>query len=209
MSVKVKICGITHKDDALAAVDAGADALGFMFYELSPRYLLLKAARTIILRVPPFITKVGVFVDPSEETVRRAVEECGLDCIQFHGGESPEFCERFLPIKVIKAFRIRDAASVLGLPAYRTDAWLLDSYVPDTLGGTGVQFNWALALNAKQHGVPVILAGGLTADNVASAVQEADPYAVDVSSGVESVPGRKDPAEMRRFVAAAKQQRNP
>ncbi len=205
MSVKVKICGITHKDDALAAVDAGVDALGFMFYEHSPRYLTMNAARSIILRVPPFITKVGVFVDSSEEAVRRAVEECGLDCIQLHGGETPEFCERFSPLKVIKAFRIRDAGSLLDLPAYRTDAWLLDGYVAGALGGTGVQFNWTLALEAKQQGVPVILAGGLTADNVASAVQEVGPFAVDVSSGVELVPGRKDPAEMRRFVTAAKQ----
>jgi len=205
VSVKVKICGITHKDDALAAVAAGADALGFMFYEKSPRYLTLSNARSIIACLPPFISKVGVFVDPSEETVRRAVQDCGLDCIQLHGGESPRFCELFATMKVIKAFRILDAASLADLPGYRTDAWLLDSYVPNALGGTGVQFNWALASEAKQHGVPVVLAGGLTPKNVAAAVQRVAPFAVDVSSGVESSPGRKDPALIRRFVIAAKQ----
>jgi len=204
MSVRVKICGITSLDDALAAVDAGADALGFMFYEKSPRSVSLETAREIARQLPPFVAKVGVFVDAAEEVVRKHVAGCGLDTLQFHGDEPPEFCGKFSPLKVYKAFRIQNPDSLRMLPAYRTDAWLLDGYVPDKLGGSGATFNWGLAVEAKKLGRPIILAGGLTPENVADAVRKAQPYAVDVSSGVESSPGKKDPSKMWKFVAAAK-----
>jgi phosphoribosylanthranilate isomerase len=175
-----------------------------MFHEPSPRYVTFDHAGQIIRRLPPFVAKVGVFVNATEAAVRRAVHECGLDCLQFHGDELPEFCCRFAALKVIKAFRIQNADSLAALAAYSTDAWLLDGYVPGTLGGTGAQFNWDLALAAKSHGVPIILAGGLGPDNVAEAIQRVRPYGLDVSSGVESAPGKKDPAKVREFIARAR-----
>jgi phosphoribosylanthranilate isomerase len=206
MSVKVKICGVTNLEDALAVADADGDALGFMFYEASPRNVSIKVAADIIRRLPPFIAKVGVFVNATAETVRMTVTECGLDTLQFHGDEPPEFCARFSVLKVYKAFRIQTLESLQGLPTYKTDAWLLDGFAPDKLGGTGAKFNWDLAVEAKKLGRPIILAGGLTPENVADAVRKVQPYAVDVSSGVESSPGKKDYAKLRRFIAAAKGQ---
>ncbi|SRR6266540_2893947 len=203
MSVRVKICGLTSVEDALAAVEAGADALGFMFYEASPRHVSAKLVAEIVRRLPPFVAKVGVFVDAAEAAVRQAMSDCGLDTLQFHGSESPEFCARFSSIKVYKAFRVRGLESLADLPRFSTDAWLLDSYVPDKPGGTGAQFNWDLAVEAKKFGRPIILAGGLTPENVGDAVQRVQPYAVDVSSGVESAAGKKDHGKVRRFIAAA------
>ena len=203
MNVKVKICGITSPADALTAVDSGADALGFMFYAPSPRCVSLASASEIIGKLPPLVAKVGVFVNPTEEEVRRAIAECGIDTLQFHGEEPPEFCRRF-GLKVIKAFRVRDAESILHTEAYSTEAWLLDSYVAGQLGGTGARFNWDLATDAARRHRSVILAGGLTPGNVAEAVRKVRPYGLDVSSGVESAPGKKDPAKVRAFIAAAK-----
>ena len=203
MSVKVKICGITSLEDALAAVDAGADALGFMFYESSPRNVSDKVAADIIRQLPPFVSKVGVFVNAAEESVRRIAGECGIDTLQFHGDETPEFCRRFLPLKTYKAFRMENLESLGALPAYRTDAWLLDSFVAGKPGGTGAKFNWDLAVECRKLGRPIILAGGLTPENVADAVRKVRPFAVDVSSGVESTPGKKDHAKIRKFIAMA------
>ena len=203
MNVKVKICGITSPADALTAVDAGADALGFMFYTPSPRCVSFASASEIIGKLPPLVAKVGVFVNPTEEEVRRAIAECSIDTLQFHGEEPPEFCRRF-GLKVIKAFRVRDAESILHTEAYSTEAWLLDSYVAGQLGGTGARFNWDLATDAARRHRSVILAGGLTPGNVAEAVHKVRPYALDVSSGVESAPGKKDPVKVRAFIAAAK-----
>ena len=205
MHTKVKICGITRLPDALAAVEAGADALGFMFYEGSKRNLSPAAAAAIIRALPPFVAKVGVFVNASAETVRAVVAECGLDTLQFHGEETPEFCRQFAPLKVIKAFRIQDAASLKPLPDFAVDAWLLDSYVAGQRGGTGERFNWELAAQAKELGRPVILAGGLTPENVADAVQQVWPLGVDVSSGVETAPGQKDAGLVQRFVGLVRE----
>ncbi|NBR87198.1 MAG: phosphoribosylanthranilate isomerase [Proteobacteria bacterium] len=200
MRTKVKICGLTRLPDALAAVEAGADALGFMFFAGSKRNIAPAAAAQIIRALPPFVAKVGVFVNASADTVRATVAECGLDTLQFHGEETPEFCRQFAPLKVVKAFRIQNADSLKPLPEYAVDAWLLDSYVAGQRGGTGEKFNWDLAAQAKELGRPVILAGGLTPENVADAVQQVWPYGVDVSSGVESAPGQKDAGMVRRFV---------
>ena len=197
--MRVKICGLTSLSDALAAVEAGADAIGFMFYERSPRNLSLTVAAQIVRELPPFVARVGVFVDASEEFIRRAIVECALDTLQFHGDESPEFCQKF-SLKSYKAFRIRGAESLKDLPRYRTSGWLLDSFVPDKVGGTGAAFNWDLARQAKEFGRPIILAGGLTPENVAEAVRRVQPFAVDVSSGVESKPGIKDHGKVRAFI---------
>src|SRR5262245_6786547 len=203
MSVRVKICGITRVGDALAAADAGADALGFMFVEASPRCVTKAQVAEIIRALPPFIARVGVFVNPTEAEVRGAVAECGINALQFHGEETPEFCRRFgLPI--LKAFRVRDAASLKLLTQFQSETWLLDSFVPGQHGGTGAVFNWDLAVAAIQQGGRVILAGGLTPENVADAVRRVRPYGLDVSSGVESAPGIKDPSMVRRFIEAAK-----
>ena len=203
MSTIVKICGITSPADGLAAVEAGADAIGLMFHERSPRHVTMPAAAEIARALPPFIVKVGVFVNAPEEFVLRAIGECGLNIAQFHGDETPDFCAQF-PVMTVKAFRIKDAGSLKALPEYATDAWLLDAFVPDKLGGTGEQFNWDFAIEAQKLGKPIFLAGGLTPENVAEAVRRVRPYAVDVSSGVESSPGKKDHAKVRAFVKAAK-----
>ena len=203
MPVKVKICGITNLADGMAAAEAGADALGFVFYDRSPRSISVEAAAALIRQLPPFVMKVGVFVDAPEDAVIHTIRECGLNLLQFHGEEPPEYCLQF-GLMSMKAFRIRDAASLQALLGYHTDAWLLDAYTPDKLGGTGETFNWDLALEAQGWGRPIFLAGGLTPENVAEAVRRAQPYGVDVSSGVEAAPGRKDHAKVKAFIQAAK-----
>ena len=201
MSTKVKICGITNVADGLAAAEAGADMIGLMFYEKSPRHVTMPTAVAIARAIPPFVLKVGVFVNAPEELILRAIGECGLGMVQFHGEETPEFCTQF-GLMSMKAFRVRDADSLHALPHYRTDAFLLDAYSATGLGGTGETFNWDLAIEAKKFGKPIFLAGGLTPDNVADAVRKVQPFAVDVSSGVESSPGKKDHAEVRAFIQA-------
>jgi phosphoribosylanthranilate isomerase len=204
MPVLVKICGITNVGDALAAAEAGADALGFVFYEQSPRHLSIAQASAIIRQLPARVLKVGLFVNAPEDLVLEAIGKCSLDLLQFHGEESPHYCVGF-GTRSMKAFRIRDAASLEALPNYPTHAWLLDAYSPDKLGGTGETFNWDLALQAKRWDRPLFLAGGLTPENVADAVRQVRPFAVDVSSGVEASPGRKDPLKVRAFIEAARQ----
>ena len=203
MPVKVKICGITNLADGMAAAEAGADALGFVFYDQSPRSIPVEAAAGLIRELPPFVMKVGVFVNAPEDLVVRAIRDCGLNLLQFHGDESPDYCLQF-GLMTMKAFRVRDAGSLQALLGYHTDAWLLDAYTPDKPGGTGETFNWDLALEARDWGRPIFLAGGLTPENVAEAVQRARPYGVDVSSGVEGAPGRKDHAKVKAFIQAAK-----
>lgn len=204
MSVKVKICGITNIEDGSGAAEAGADALGFVFYDPSPRCVSVERAAGIIRSLPPAILKVGVFVNPSEELVVQAISRCGLNLLQFHGDESPDFCLCF-GVPSMKAFRVRDAASLAELPRYSTHAWLLDAYNPHKLGGTGETFDWDLAIEARKLGRPIFLAGGLTPENVAAAVRRVQPYGVDVSSAVEVAPGRKNLARVQKFIQEAKQ----
>ena len=203
MNTRVKICGITSVADGQAAAEAGADLIGLMFYEPSPRYVSLDAAAGIARALPPEVQRVGVFVNPTTELVRRAIGECQLSLLQFHGDEPPDFCTQF-GLMSLKAFRIRDAASLDALPNYETDGYLLDAYSPEARGGTGEKFNWDLAVEAQKFGRPIFLAGGLTPANVAAAVKQVQPFAVDVSSGVESAPSKKDPAKVKAFIAAAK-----
>ncbi len=203
MPVLVKICGITNLRDAELAIEAGADALGFIFYRKSPRFMQVQDVAAISPRIPSSILKVGVFVDEEAAVIEEISREGLLDRIQLHGMEPAEFCSG-LPLPVIKAFRVKDQASLIPLHNYRVTAFLLDSYVSGQLGGTGEKFNWDLAVQAREFGVPIILAGGLTSENVADAVAKVSPYAVDVSSGVEASPGKKDPAKVREFIRRAK-----
>ncbi len=203
METRVKICGITNLADAQTAAAAGADALGFNFYEKSPRCLTVAAAAKISRELPPFVMRVGVFVNAPEDEVLRAIGECGLGLLQFHGDEPPDFCTQF-GLMSMKAIRIRDTASLQELPKYQTDAYLLDAFSPEARGGTGETFNWDLAIEAQKLGKPIFLAGGLTPENVADAVRRVRPFAVDVASGVESSPGRKDPQKVRDFIAAVR-----
>jgi phosphoribosylanthranilate isomerase len=203
VDVKVKICGITSAADAEAAVQAGADALGLMFYPGSPRYIPLERALDIARRVPPYVIRAGVFADPNPSDVFAAIQHCQLNLAQFHGAETPEFCLQF-GIMTLKAFRVQNADSLLPMSAFHTDAFLLDSHVAGKPGGTGETFNWDLALAAKKFGKPIFLAGGLTPQNVAEAVRKVAPFGVDVSSGVEQSPGKKDAKKMQDFIAAVR-----
>jgi phosphoribosylanthranilate isomerase len=202
MSTKVKICGITNPADAQAAVEAGADALGFIFYEKSPRYVALKQAAEISRQIPPFIMRVGLFVNAQADFVLRAIGDCGLTMLQFHGDEAPEFCTQF-GLMNMKAFRVHGPETLKEIPQYKTDAYLLDAYSSTTLGGTGEKFNWDLAVEAQKFGKPIFLAGGLTPSNVVEAIRKVHPFGVDVSSGVESAPGKKDHAKVKAFITAA------
>ncbi len=199
---RVKVCGITTLEDALRAADLGVDALGFIFYPESPRYIRPEEAAEIIRSLPPFVASVGVFVDCPPDRVDAVAATCGLSAVQLHGNETPEMCEGFR-LKVIKAFRIRDGRLPSEISRYRTDALLLDAFVEGIPGGTGTPFPWQAARRAKQYG-RIILAGGLNCENIRDAVETVQPYAVDVSSGVESEPGRKDPKRLAEFVAKAK-----
>lgn len=201
--VKIKICGITNADDAQAALDYGADALGFVFFPRSPRFIPVNKAVTIIRRLPSFISTVGIFVNEPVEKIEEIASVTGLDVIQLHGEEPPEMC--CLTRRVIKAIRVKSLDSLDPLEQYRrhVSAFLLDTYAPEQLGGTGQIFNWDIAIEAKQFG-RIILAGGLTAENVADAVRRVKPYAVDVSSGVEVRKGKKDHAKMKRFIERVK-----
>ena len=199
--VKVKVCGMTSLKDALVAVEGGADAVGFIFYKKSPRSVTMKTVREIVLELPPFVDTVGVFVDETAEQVNKIADYCNLDIIQLHGDESPTFCKK-IRRKVIKAFRIKDMQSVKKLSSFQVSGFLLDTFSENLHGGTGKVFDWNLALPAKKFG-PVIMAGGLTPNNVQQAVRQIRPYGVDVCSGVESEPGIKDHKKVRAFLKNA------
>jgi len=196
--VKVKICGMTQLKDALFAVDQGATAVGFIFYNKSPRSVTMKAAREIIAKLPPFVDTVGVFVNETAERVNKVADYCGLDLVQLHGEESPAFCRK-INRRVIKAFRIKDLQSFKKLEKYSVSGFLLDTFSENLHGGTGKVFDWNLAHRAKKMG-PIILAGGLTSRNICQAIRQVRPYGVDVCSGVEKEPGIKDPEKVRAFL---------
>jgi phosphoribosylanthranilate isomerase len=204
--IKVKICGITNVEDALAAVQAGADALGFIFYKKSPRYILPGAAGPIIAALPPFVTPVGVFVNEELQTVRSIMDTCGLGIAQLHGDENASYCQE-LSRPVLKALRLKDRGSLLSLAEYQgrggVRGFVLDAFSEIVYGGTGQVTDWDLAAEAAKS-TPIVLAGGLTPDNVTEAIRCVGPYGVDVSSGVESVPGRKDHAKVRAFLDAVR-----
>lgn len=203
--VKVKICGITNLEDALASCEYGADALGFIFYKKSPRFIEPERVRDIIKDLPPFVTTVGVFVDEDADKINEIVKEVGLNVVQLYSKELPEFCEG-IRSKVIKVFRIQGSRVQEfkdEMKKYRVSAYLLDTYQEGMPGGTGETFNWKIAKEAKGFG-RIILAGGLTPQNVAEAVKTVMPYAIDVSSGVEERPGKKDLKKVKEFIERAK-----
>lgn len=203
MTSKVKICGITNLEDAQAAVDAGADAIGMVFYRGSKRFISPQDAEKIILAIGPFVTTVGLFVNEPIEVVERVQREIGLHLIQLHGDEAAAYCEQ-LTMPYIKAIRMAEdidpQQAMYGFP--RAAAFLFDAWQADQYGGTGTSFDWRRVLNVSQR--LIILAGGLNVDNVVEAVTLTRPYAVDVSGGVESSPGRKDHLLMDRFIRLAK-----
>ena len=201
--VKVKICGITSLEDALTAVAAGADALGFVFHPASPRHISPQQAAEIIKLLPPFIQTVGLFVNEARDTVNSTADQCGLDVIQLHGEETPGYCDS-VRRRVIKAFRVKDITTLDSLLQYHVSGCLLDAWSPAAHGGTGQTFNWEIAAEAAKRGHRIVLAGGLTPENVAEAVRRVKPYAVDVSSGVECSPGRKDAGKIIKFIIQAR-----
>lgn len=200
--IKVKICGTTSLKDAFLAVESGADAIGFIFYKMSPRNISQKEAKEIILQLPPFIETVGVFVNETSDKINRIAEQCKLNSIQLHGEESPALCRR-VKRKVIKAFRVKNADSLKSIASYDVSGFLLDSYNDGSKGGTGQVFDWNLALRVKKQG-PVILAGGLNPYNVFTAIHRVKPYGVDVCSGVEKSPGIKDHEKIREFIKSVR-----
>lgn len=202
---RVKICGITNKEDAFAAIDFGADALGFVCYAGSPRAVDSDTAKDIISTLPPFVTTVGVFVDDDKKNLERTASYVGLDAIQLHGSESPEYCSSIDNKKIIKAIKVKYLSDLDVLKNYTSvSAFLLDTYSPDQHGGTGQKFNWDIAVEAKKFG-RIILAGGLNHDNIENAIELVRPYGVDVSSGVEgNIKGKKDPAKLKLFIERAK-----
>lgn len=196
---RVKICGITQIKDGLTAVDAGADALGFVFYEKSPRYVSIADAAKICSNIPPFVTKVGLFVDASKEDVNRIINGVQLDLLQFHGDESPEFCQSF-SVPYIKAIRANSKETIVASLTAHTGAMgvLIDSYVPGVPGGTGNTFDWSLVPN--EYKSKIILAGGLNNHNILDAITTVRPYAVDISGGVERSKGIKDRDKIFQFM---------
>ena len=202
----VKVCGITNLEDALAAIDAGADMLGFNFYARSPRRVTPAEARAVIERLPRSVSCVGVFVnEPSPEAVLEIARESGVSAVQMHGDETPEFCRALEGLTTIKALRVGKGYGVETAESFHTDAVLLDAYVADAFGGTGHTFDWTLARATREVVPRLFLAGGLKVENVAAAIESVAPYAVDVCSGVETSPGRKSLQLMRRFVAAVRE----
>jgi len=195
---RVKICGITNKEDAFLAASLGAWALGFIFYKKSPRDISAYKARKIISELPPFIVPVGVFVNQKEGAVRDIAKFCGITTLQFHGDETPQYCQHFGQYKIIKAFRVKDDFNISNLSQFKTSAYLFDAYQENTFGGSGRTFNWDIIKDKKLQR-PVILSGGLNPDNVASAIETVKPYAVDVSSGVEASPGKKSGKLLQDF----------
>lgn len=213
MRTRVKICGITRTEDAALAVELGADALGFVFAE-SPRRVSPEKVREILGALPglPSVTPVGVFVNESPERIWEIVAECGLRAVQLHGDESPEVAEELAGVRhrasgipVIKAIRVRDGSSLDTLTSCPASAFLLDAYSPEAYGGTGQRFDWDLARQAVATGRQIVLSGGLTPETVGEAIRTVRPFGVDVSSGVEVAPGRKDPAKLRAFFEAVRE----
>ena len=201
---RIKICGITRVEDALAAASSGADAIGLVFYQRSPRHVSIAQARQLAEALPPFVSIVGLFVDADAAFVREVLESVRLDLLQFHGDEAPEYCAQF-PRPYLKAIRVKAGVDLLQCASDFRSAkgLLLDAHVEGVPGGTGTAFDWTLIPGNLP--LPVILSGGLDAENVAAAIRQVRPYAVDVSSGVESGKGIKDGAKIAAFIKEVKQ----
>ena len=202
--VRVKICGITNLEDALYSAQVGADALGFVFYKKSPRYISPQKAKSIICHLPKFIKKVGVFVNAREKTIRKVTCGLKLDMLQFHGNESKDFCHRFRGFKIIKAFRVKDRIALADLSKYDVWAYLFDSFTKYQFGGTGRKFNWQLLGCLKGLKKTIFLSGGLNHQNVRKALRNFPAKWVDASSSLERYPGKKEPEKIKKFIKAIK-----
>lgn len=202
--VKVKICGITNLEDALHAVREGSDALGFMFYRRSPRYINPLKAKDIIRRIPKNIIKIGVFVNSDRKRVLRIANLCRLDMLQFHGNESASYCDKFRGYKVIKASRVMGKINEDSLLRYKVFAYLFDAYTKSKFGGTGKHFNWKLVRHLGKLNKPIFISGGLDQNNVLRAIAVARPHWIDASSSLESKPGKKDHLKVSRFLKRVK-----
>lgn len=198
---RIKICGITQNKDATLAIELGADALGFIFYKQSSRYIEPVKAKTIVSKLPPFVSRVGVFVNECEDEIKKVIGFVGLDILQFHGNETGEFCRSFNK-PYIKAIPVRDESLPLNFVDEYFDAaaFLFDTATQNGMGGSGETFNWSLIPSNLDR--PIIIAGGLNPENVRSAILQTHPYAVDVTSGVEVTKGKKDPVKLRAFIQA-------
>ena len=207
--IKVKICGITNLEDALEAVNSGYDALGFIFAD-SPRKINIEAAEYILKALPPFINCVAVFMNEDPAIIKNILKNCPFDTIQFHGEENPQVLMQFKPHKkIIKSIRVKDEQSLNVIEDYKeADAFLLDTYVKDMAGGTGQTFDWQIARTAKKFNRPIILSGGLNPENILEAINAVEPFAVDVSSGVEEHPGKKSRVLMKDFIVKVKGNNN-
>jgi len=202
--VKIKICGITNIEDAQNAVSFGADFIGFIFAD-SPRNIKLEEARSIIEKIKGDVLKVGVFVNETLRNVISIAEYCSLDLIQLHGNEDPKYCSQLKDRQLIKAFRIKDDASLALIPRYKdVFACLLDTFSNQRYGGTGRTFDWNLAIKAKEFGKPIILSGGLGLSNIKEAIKAVRPYGVDISSSIETKPGKKDTKKMKELISVIK-----
>lgn len=204
LKVRIKVCGITNLKDAQACVNAGCDALGFVFYKKSPRYITPTRARIIVKELPKNIVKIGVFVDAKEKTIRRIIRLCSLNMLQFHGNEPPEFCKRFINYKVIKAFRIKNKIDWKEISRYQTFGYLFDTFVRSKAGGTGKKFNWKLIEHIKGIKQQIFLSGGLDERNVNKAIRIIKPAWVDVSSSIEIESGKKDYNKVENFIKAVR-----
>jgi len=200
--VKVKICGITNLEDALYSFFSGVAALGFVFYKKSPRYISLLQAKNITRLLPKKILRVGVFVNEDISTVKRIARACNLDMLQFHGQESPAYCQKFKGYKIIKAFRLGRKEDLDCVSKYKTYAYLFDSFSKARPGGTGKRFNWKILAQAARMKRVIFVSGGLTAGNVGKAVKLLGPDWVDASSSLESRPGKKNHQKIKRFIQA-------
>ena len=200
--VKVKICGVRTSEEAQAAIDAGVDAIGFNFWPRSARYIEPAAARELKNGISPIGCRVGVFVNEEPDRILKIASDVGLTAVQLHGDESPEFCDLLSSIKTIKAIRVGQDFDLSVIAKYRVNMVLLDSSLEGSYGGTGRRFDWQLAIEAKRI-APIILAGGVREDNVWDAITQVRPAAIDVCSGVEAEPGRKDLEKLRRFMSIA------
>jgi phosphoribosylanthranilate isomerase len=198
--VRVKICGVRSLEEAEVAVEAGADALGFNFWPQSPRYIDPREARSVVRQLSPPVSAIGVFVNEDHSRILEIVADVGLNAVQLHGDETPEFCTGLGSIKTIKAIRVADYLDCASINRFPVSAILLDTSIKGSYGGTGKRFNWSIAREAKRH-ARIILAGGLAIENVAEAITTVNPFALDVCSGVEAEPGRKDPDKLRSFMA--------
>lgn len=202
--VKVKICGITNLGDAITSVGAGCDALGFVFYKKSPRYIAPQKARKIIRLLPSRILKIGVFVNATGRAIKHIFKTCNLDMLQFHGDESLAFCKKFKKYKIIKAFRIKDKNSLKDIKRYPVWAFLFDSYQKNLFGGTGRTFDWRTIKKLKFPKKNIFISGGLNVRNIKKAIQLIKPDWVDVSSSVEVRPGKKDYKKVKSFIKAVR-----